>query len=157
MNDAYVKYFNTELIPFIDKKFRTNPSGDGRFVIGASYGGLISLYLTFTNPNLFTTVASQSGFVSYKNDTLLTLFRQSITRPFRVYVDVGTYEKNVTGFAAGTTEANFYRANRDFRNVLEQREYPFEYRDFHDGHSWGRWRNELPYILRWFFTPAKPK
>ncbi len=157
LNDAYVKFFMTELIPFVDKKYRTNQTSTARFAVGASFGGLISLYLAFTNPNQISTAASQSGYVSFKNDTLLTMFKQSPAKPIRVYADVGTYEKNVGGFPPGTTEGNFYRANRNFRKILEQKEYAFGYRDFHDGHSWGRWRNELPYILRWFFAPMKQK
>jgi len=157
LNDTYVKFFSTELIPFIDKKYRTNQTSTARYAVGASFGGLISLYLAFTNPNQISTAASQSGYVSFNNDTLLTMFKQSPAKPIRVYADVGTYEKNVGGFPPGTTEGNFYRANRSFRKILGQKEYAFEYRDFHDGHSWGRWRNELPYILRWFFAPAKQK
>lgn len=155
LNDAYVTFFTTELIPFIDKKYRTIQSDSGRFVIGASFGGLVSLYITFNSPTIVSNVASQSGYVSFRNDTLQAMFRQyTYAKPIRVYVDIGTYEKNVAGSLKGTKESNFYGANRSFRRILIDKGYAYEYREFHDGHSWARWRNELPYILRWFFTKA---
>lgn len=157
LNDAYVKFLSTELIPFIDKKYRTTQTSEGRFVIGASFGGLISLYLAFMNPNQFSAVASQSGFISFRNDTLQTVFKQSRAKPIRIYIDVGTYEKNIGGTPTGLFENNFYSAHRRFQKTLNEKEYMHEYREFHDGHSWGRWRNELPYILRWFFVKTKPK
>ncbi len=150
---SYETFFTTELIPFIDKKYRTDQKAASRLAIGASYGGLISLYIAFNNPTLVGNVASQSGFVSFRNDTLARLFRQALAKPLRVYLGVGSYEKNIGGGIVPQTESDFLGANRRFSKMLEQKQYQFRYREFHDGHSWSRWRTELPNILRWFFPP----
>lgn len=154
LSKSYEKFFITELIPFIDKKYRTEQTPSSRLVVGASYGGLISLCIAFNNPTLVSNVASQSGFVSFKNDTLVSLFQQALTKPLRVYVGVGSYEKNIGGGLLAQRESDFLTANRRFSKMLEQKQYQFRYREFHDGHSWSRWRTELPNILRWFL-PAR--
>ena len=152
LNDAYVKFFTSELIPFIDKQYKTRRTAADRYVIGDSYGGLISLYIGFISPDSVGNVASQSGRVSFKNDTLWTLFKESPAKSLRIYLDVGKYEKNVGENAAGLNENDFQTANQRLKLILHQKGYNYHYRELNDGHSWARWRNELPYILRWFLT-----
>ena len=48
LNDDYVKFFTEELVPFIDSIYSTNQAPDKRLVIGDSYGGLISGYISFS-------------------------------------------------------------------------------------------------------------
>lgn len=149
MNDAYVKFLVSELVPLIDATYRTLPRAGERLALGASFGGLISLYAGFRHPGTFGNVASQSGFVSFNHDSLITLFRSTARLPLRVYADVGIYETAIGDHPPG--ERSFCAGNRRLRDVLEERGYGLLYREFHDGHSWGRWRNELPIILRHFF------
>lgn len=155
LNDAYAKFFVTELLPFIDKKYRTLRNAQQRLVIGPSFGGAISLYIGFRYADSIGNVASQSGYVSFANDSLYSLFRDTTRIPLRIYSDIGTYERNIGGIASAG--GDFLTANRRFSRLLQQKKYIHEYREFHDGHSWARWANELPYIMRWFLAPsAKP-
>lgn len=147
MNDDYVKYLATELVPYIDGKYRTLARPDQRLVVGASYGGLIALYAAFAHPEVFGNAASQSGYVSFASDSLGRTFRRTGKKPIRLYFDVGLYERALTN----DPEGDFVEAHRRFRIELDKLHYAFEYREFYDGHSWGRWRNELPYILVSFF------
>lgn len=48
----------TELIPFIDKTYRTIPNRTGRAIDGFSMGGFGCLSVAFKNPELFSTVTS---------------------------------------------------------------------------------------------------
>ncbi len=153
MSKPYEKFFTTELVPFIDKKYRTEQSAANRLVLGVSYGGLSSLSIAFNNPTVISSVASQSGYVSFKNDTFTGLFRKAIAKPLKIYLAVGTYEKNIGAGIVPQREADLLSATRRLSKVLEQKQYQLRYREFHDGHSWGRWRTELPNILRWFFPP----
>jgi enterochelin esterase family protein len=149
MNDSYVKFMVSELIPHIDSTYRTLARANQRLIIGASFGGLISLYAAFRHPGVFGNAASQSGFVTFAHDSLITLFHTGAHRPLRIYADIGVYETAVGDHPAD--EADFCAGNRRLRDVLEEHGYAPVYREFHDGHSWGRWRNELPFILRQFF------
>ena len=150
MNELYAKFFASELAPFIDAQYRTLPRAQHRLVIGPSSGGLASLLIAFRYPEVFGLAASQSGFVSFGGDSIITLFESMPRRPLRLYIDAGVYETAVR--PAGGDEENFLQANRRLRDVLIAQGYGAEYREFQDGHSWGRWRNELPSILRLFFA-----
>lgn len=152
LSEPYAEFFTEEIIPLVDKKFRTKQAGTQRLLLGNAHGGLSALHIGFLHPTTITNIASQSGFLSFNGDTLLTIFGRSLTKPLRLYFDVGTYEKNIGRYPEDSFEGNLYRANRNFRRLLDQKGYDFVYREFHDGHSWGRWRNEFPFILRWFLA-----
>lgn len=153
MNDGYARSFVTEIVPFIDSTYRTIPKPHQRLVIGDSRGGLISLYIAFRHPEVFANAASQSGYVSYENNRIISLFRGTQKKNLRLYADVGLYEETVHLSSGGAD--NFLKGNRLLRDVLVEKGYAFEYREFPDGHSWGRWRTSLPDILRVFFGLKK--
>lgn len=50
-----------ELIPFIDDRFRTIPSHEGRAIDGFSMGGFGALLIAFRYPQLFSSVVSYGG------------------------------------------------------------------------------------------------
>jgi len=52
-SDDYVRFLTTELKPFIDRHYRTNPGRAHTFLMGSSMGGLISLYAFVKRPDLF--------------------------------------------------------------------------------------------------------
>lgn len=49
--DNFIKFIQYELIPTINKNYRTNP--DSTSIGGHSLGGLLNLYILFTQPELF--------------------------------------------------------------------------------------------------------
>jgi predicted alpha/beta superfamily hydrolase len=51
--DAYVRFLAEELKPQIDRRFRTLPGRNDTFVMGASMGGLMSLYALCRRPEVF--------------------------------------------------------------------------------------------------------
>lgn len=51
--DAYLQFMVTELKPFIDQAYRSKPGRDDTVVMGASMGGLISLYALASYPQVF--------------------------------------------------------------------------------------------------------
>jgi enterochelin esterase-like enzyme len=89
MNGAYADFVASELLPHIDGGFRTLASAAGRGVMRASLGGLISVYLTLTRPDLFSRTASQSGAFLLAEEPILTLARDArATQSFYFGVDV---------------------------------------------------------------------
>ncbi len=58
--DHYLKFITGELKPFIDKNYSTFPDRDHTYMMGASMGGLISLYAICRYPQLFHGVACLS-------------------------------------------------------------------------------------------------
>jgi len=52
-SDNYLKFIVEELKPFVDKNYSTHPDRDNTFILGSSYGGLISLYAISEYPEIF--------------------------------------------------------------------------------------------------------
>jgi enterochelin esterase family protein len=151
LNDEYVKFFTSELVPFIDRKFRTVDDADARLVVGDSYGGLISLYIGFSHPELFGKVYSQSGYHSFNNDKIIKLINDSEKKEINIYFDCGLYEMQVGAAFIPEGERNFLDGNRRLKKVLETKEYQFIYFEYPEGHTWGNWRRHLVNSLKYFF------
>jgi len=97
-SDLYLKFLVTELKPFIDKNFSTNPD-QSTFIAGSSMGGLISMYAICEYPKVFGgaaclsthwpgtfTVANNpipSAFVNYLNANLPN------PKDHKIYFDYG--------------------------------------------------------------------
>jgi len=152
LNDAYVDFFVSELVPFIDGRFRTIINPDKRLVVGDSYGGLISLYIGFSHPGVFGKVYSQSGYHSFNNDKLINLINNSEKKEIKIYFDCGIYEKQVGAAFIPEAERNFLDGNRRLKNVLEKKNYKFNYFEYPEGHTWGNWRRHLIDALDFFFN-----
>ena len=58
-NEHYARFVEQELLPHIDRNYRTLTGPASRAVMGASLGGLISVYLGLTRPQLFSKVGSR--------------------------------------------------------------------------------------------------
>ncbi|HEY1402670.1 MAG TPA: glycoside hydrolase family 15 protein, partial [Pyrinomonadaceae bacterium] len=59
-NDRFADFMATELVPFVDARYRTRPSRDARALMGASLGGVISVWTAIKHPDVFARVAGQS-------------------------------------------------------------------------------------------------
>ncbi len=150
LNRAYEKFLATELVPFIDKSYRSEAAAKRRLLVGASFGGLSALSTVLNYSDVFGNAGSHSAYASFRNDTLINLFQQINTPPLRIYQAIGTYERNITN-ALPAGETDFLKANRTLKSVFERKGYQLRYREYRDGHSTAQWRNDLPQMLRWFF------
>lgn len=65
-NYKYETYIINELVPFIDKKYKTIASPEGRAITGLSMGGHGALYLSFKNQDVFGAAGSMSGGVDIR-------------------------------------------------------------------------------------------
>ena len=59
-SDNYLKFLVEELKPLIDKKYSTLTDKEHTFIMGSSYGGLISMYAISEYPNVFSGAACLS-------------------------------------------------------------------------------------------------
>jgi predicted alpha/beta superfamily hydrolase len=88
------KFLKTELIPFIEANYRTDPSR--RYLQGSSYAGLFTLYALFTEPGLFAGYVSASPAVTYADGYAVRLeaefARTHKELPVRLYLGVGGSE-----------------------------------------------------------------
>lgn len=140
-DENYQNFIIKELIPFIDKELNTTSE---RITLGASLGGLVSATLAIKNPDVFTTVVSQSGaflgspsnkkFHGVTDSWLLEQITSLDKLETRWYTSVGNIE--------WLTDINIKIAKE-----LKEKADEFEFAERNIGHNWINWRNGLAKTL----------
>lgn len=78
----YATYLTEEIIPAVDKHFRTLPDRAHRAVMGHSSGGYGALYHAMHNPDLFGAVAARApdAYFEYSSLPMLARFHQQVEK-----------------------------------------------------------------------------
>lgn len=94
---AFLKFLAEEVIPYVDRTYRTDPSDRG--LLGHSYGGLFALYALTQRPALFQRIVAASPVVDWDHRWLFTAARQTLKDlPQPVRLDLSAADaKDVTG------------------------------------------------------------
>lgn len=87
---AFIAFIETELQPFIEKKYRTTSS---KTIIGQSLGGLLATEILVKKPTLFTKYIIISPSLWWDNGSLLNqpaaILKSSFSQKTGVYIGVG--------------------------------------------------------------------
>ncbi|MBV9689138.1 MAG: esterase family protein [Ktedonobacteraceae bacterium] len=143
-NERYEAFLLEEMLPTVERFYGVTPE---RGLWGASLGGLVSAWLAWRNPHLFTKVATQSGCFTadpqgsnYYHDPewLTQQFAASARRPLRLYVETGQIEWLLA-------------PNRRFAAMLADKGYPHSYQERPSGHNWATWEQGLVSGLTYLF------
>jgi enterochelin esterase-like enzyme len=151
---AFARFFCDELVPAMQSAYALADDPARRATIGPSAGGLISLYLGSQRPDLFGLIGGQSSAIGTWDRNRLFDARRVYARvprlPVRLHLVVGRYE-----ICFGTDRQGRCRdlltPNREFRAVLDEAGYPFQYAEWSQSHTWGLWRDSLPDALTYFY------
>lgn len=135
--NKFTRFIIEELIPWVDARFRTLQSPEKRAVLGASYGGNISLWLGMNHPEIFGNVAAQS---SYIQGSIVGGFQNNPKLDLKIHLILGTYDI-----------AQLIPMVRNFIPILDAKGYTFRYNEYHEGHCWGFWRAHIDDALEMFF------
>src|SRR5437773_4375868 len=163
--DKYESYILKELIPDVQKRYRTIETRYGRGIAGLSMGGYGALKFGLKSPESFTFAASLSGALApatwtdddWKN---LKSIRDSV---FAVFGPLGSETRkkndifdivrtmspgrvpNLPYFYLDTgTEDLFVTTSQDFVVLLRAKKIPHEYRELPGAHSWVYWDQQIP-------------
>lgn len=91
--ENYGRMIIEELKPFIDKEYRTKPEREFTGLGGSSLGGLVSLYLGFSRPDVFSRLAVLSPAVWWANNQIIREAAKIGERlPLRIWLDIGKRE-----------------------------------------------------------------
>jgi len=144
---SFVRAFCDELVPMIDRSFRTSRRAKNRAVMGISSGGHIALTLAVARSDCFGCVAAQSPEITPFLRTSLMMRQQMspIPRTMKIWIDCGTND-----IIEGVWDLR--RFTREFSQDLTRYGIAHRYREVHDGHDWANWRERTPEILSFFFT-----
>lgn len=134
-NQKFADFVGDELIPLIDKTYKTHACPDDRVILGTSVGGINSAWFGAVRTQDFHLLGINSPAFNTK---VLDRFAAQDWYPFRVYMTTGV----------------FYDTQKqalEMKAILEAKKVDFEYREVNEGHSWGNWRSLLADMLRYFF------
>lgn len=164
-NDRYESYIIQELIPEIDKTFRTIPDREHRAIVGLSMGGYGSLKFGLKYPEMFSLVGSFSGALgaaSFSEKTAGAIGKtiDSIYGPmdsetrkandiFRLVREMSPEKIKSMPFVYVDcgTEDFLFQNNRDFITLLLERKVPHEFRQLPGGHNWVFWNSQVKEFL----------
>ena len=134
MEGSFEMHF-PEVVKFVDNHYRTKANKKNRAIAGLSMGGFHSLHISKQYPDMFNYVGLFSAAI---------MLSKNATSP--VYEDMEG--KLATQFAKkpalywiaiGKTDF-LYKANVEYRKLLDEKGYPYEYFENDDGHIWRNWR-----------------
>lgn len=164
--DKYESYIVKELIPEIDKNYRTIADRDHRMIAGLSMGGFGSLKFGLKYPEMFTLVGSFSGALgaaSYSAATTGKMIGGGIDKIFgpldsesRKANDIFRMIREVTPeklkampyvYQSCGTEDFLIQNNRDFLALLNEKKVPHEYREHPGVHDWVFWDDQVREFL----------
>jgi len=140
---AFTTLITDELVPYIDRNWRTLAEPSSRAVLGASMGGLVAVHLAFERPDVFGMAASQSGAFGLGGG-LLDEIEKAPKKNIVFYADVGLYDLRYG-------KQGLLDDGRALRGTLTRKGYPLYYYEFPGGHNWTCWRDQLPSILPYLF------
>jgi S-formylglutathione hydrolase FrmB len=168
--DQYESYIIEELIPEIDKEFKTLAEKRGRAIAGLSMGGYGAIKFALKYPDKFIFAASLSGGVaaaSWKNESEIpNSLRPSILETFGSVTEKAKIDNDLFKIAAefpadkinslpylyfdcGTEdELGFLPLNVQFAGILVQKKIPHEFRELPGKHSWVLWEQQVQEVLR---------
>ncbi|HXH68758.1 MAG TPA: alpha/beta hydrolase family protein [Pyrinomonadaceae bacterium] len=168
-NDKYESYIVQELIPEIDKNYRTLKDKKHRVIAGLSMGGYGSIKFGLKYPEMFSLVGSFSGAlgagtwaqkdISAKGviaESLLGVFgiEDSQTRRtndvFKLVRDLpdDKYKTLPFIYVDCGTEDFLYQNNRNFADLLVEKKIPHEFRQLPGKHDWRFWDSQIQEFLR---------
>lgn len=164
--DKYESYIVKELIPEIDKKFRTFADRDHRAIAGLSMGGYGAIKLGLKYPEMFVLSGSFSGALGAASITekqvpgaigrsidaifgpVNTELRKA-SDPFDMIRQATTEKiKNFPFLYIDCgTEDFLFSTNRDFVALLLEKKVPHEFRQLPGGHTWTYWNTQVEEFL----------
>ena len=145
----YVDFLTDELKPYIDGVYRTRPESEHTAIMGASLGGLISLYAGWRRPDIFGRLGGVSASVMWSLGHLFDAWVAHSRRWSRIYLDVGQderiYRDHVPLNYAADVPA-FYRQLRSLGYADHELRLVVEPGGEHDERAWQR---RLPGAFAW--------
>jgi S-formylglutathione hydrolase FrmB len=156
----YESYLLQELIPDVERRFRTVAGRRGRGVAGYSMGGYGALKLAFRHPETFAFAGSTSGALDAAARTDDETIMQTFGEPgsgVRFENDLPRLARELPDERRGGLpylyldcglRDQWFEANRDFAATLAARGLSHEYRQLPGSHVWPYWDRQLQEILR---------
>lgn len=140
---------------FIDGAYRTNPTPENTAIMGSSLGGLVSFWIGWHFPKVFSLVGAVSTSIWWDTRSILRDIDSAPpgTQGLRIWLDVGTYEG---ADRDGDGVSDMVSDSRDLRDLLLERGFRLHknleyFEDPGAHHNEAAWRDRVERPLRFFF------
>lgn len=132
-SEQFSYFVMKELLPWVKKNYNMEKNGAENLIVGFSYGGLAAAFISYNYPEVFSKVLCQSGGMFWNQDEdenkkgrILRLYENEPKQPINFYMTFGEFEKEYK---------RSYKANLDFYQILNNKGYSVEYKEFSGGHT----------------------
>ena len=153
----YETYIASELVQWVDSKYRTIKNRKGRAITGLSMGGHGALYLAIKHLDVFGAAGSMSGGVDirpfpnnweiskrlgeysaeparWEQNTVINMLHLLNPKSLKLMIDCGTGDF-------------FYAVNEKLHQEMIYRNIPHDYISRPGAHNWPYWQNAIKYQL----------
>ncbi len=128
----------TEILPRVESEYRTSKNRDDRAITGLSMGGLESLMIGLTHPEIFGWVGGFSSAVGHHEERQLATLHGKIAGLHLLWIACGTDDDLIT-------------PNRDFIAWLKTKDVPVTPIETPGLHNWMVWRDNLVHFASLLF------
>ena len=136
-NPRYAEFYTDELIPAIDKRYKTRAERTSRVILGLSFGGLNSACFGLRAHTAFEGIAMQSP-ATHTVPYLFKAYQDSTRLPLKIFLSSGDRDDNE-------------ERTRRFKSILEDKGYEMSYIEVPHGHNWANWKPLIDDVLLYFF------
>lgn len=153
----YETYIIAELIPWVDKNYKTIKDRKARAITGLSMGGHGALYLAFKHQDVFGAAGSMSGGVDFR----------PFPKSWKIEEKLGSYAEQPENWEKNTVinmlhlltpnslallidcgkDDFFYEVNANLHQKMMERNIAHDYISRPGAHTWDYWRNSVSYQL----------
>lgn len=168
-NDKYESYILKELMPDVDRRYRTIQARYGRAVAGLSMGGYGAIKYGLKYPSTFAFAGSVSGAFGVTRYTEKEMGGASWEPFLKTFGPVGSETRKANDvfeitrtlsparvaslpyfyFDCGTEDApQHFNPNRELSGIFLDKKIPHEYRELPGNHSWQYWDQQVREVLR---------
>lgn len=124
-----------DIVRFIDSGYRTIKTKAGRAIAGLSMGGFHSLHISKEYPDLFDYVGLFSAAIMPGKDVQSPVY-QNFDEKLKTQ-----FSKKPKLYWIAIGKSDFlYKANEEYRHLLNEKGYTFTYYETEEGHIWKNWR-----------------
>lgn len=164
----YETFISTELIEWIDKRYKTNANKSGRAITGLSMGGHGALLNAIYHPEKYSCAGSLSGavnllFESDKGNALKDLKADVSRKLGELHTNSDVWKSNSIVYLVdklkdadifisidcGVSDF-FIEDNRELHRRLLSAQVAHDYTERPGGHDWSYWANSIEYQVLFF-------
>jgi len=124
-----------DVVPYIDKNYRTASGADNRAIAGMSMGGNQTLAIGLNNLDAFHYLGAFSAVI----------FNPTIEKDYALaFADVAATNKKLKVFYVYCGDADMlFASNKSFHELLDQKKIKHTFVESKEGHVWRNWRDYL--------------